>query len=383
MSFVDIFPSVETKELVKLEYPEKNFQYVPNNTTLYAFVLYMTSQNIIYYKRVDHNKEKFHKHLLFVGKEAKEFHRDSIDPFAINWLSIATRYKRPVIEFQRSNVDIRAGYKFDQNKFLVKGFFTFGQRTVEMGTAHVIQTLNVPLLFYIMDQTSVKIQMKRTPRLFPCDELHLYDRSVLGPNEIFRIPSGTTYLIFAPQKTFFSLDIVNENLHFKVPFIDPLLNRKTSLFYELPPPRTPYIEEQSSNEIMVQQFFQPCIQDTAQQFFPPQHFIQETAEQFIQETTEQFIQPQIILEENQYFYEPKKIKIVAPNFIEHYQSLKYREMPDPRCYILQNSSYENSPLDLSMGKNFDELITTDKIVENTKLEELVKALEQSCSEYDI
>ena len=123
---------------------------------------------------------------------------EKFEPKSIKWNKIQKQLSQPPSEYsKRKNADPRLGFNL-KNEYLVKYAFTFGLKTVEQGTAHLIQTLNVPLILYIPPQKEV---VNSPDGLFPTDKMNSFIRITLKQNTAYRVSAETKYILFSTQKT--------------------------------------------------------------------------------------------------------------------------------------------------------------------------------------
>ncbi|GBM36641.1 hypothetical protein AVEN_221918-1 [Araneus ventricosus] len=107
------------------------------------------------------------------------------------------------------------GFCWDDGRtFLVKAFFTFGQRTVPMDWVHVHITTDAPILFYRYDPEQAESRFRQRFRVldrrFHTNDEFLYDRFVLQPVTTYGVTAGTTYCIVTVEKTLLSVWVVPE-----------------------------------------------------------------------------------------------------------------------------------------------------------------------------
>ena len=139
---VDIFPKYVSENVNRLQYPEKSFKFWGYDARIKPFILFLNEDDIVYYLKNPLNKQS-QDAIIQIGKKCQSV--DKFDPKCINWSRIKNKLSQPPIDKMRKNADLRLGFKLD-NTYLVKFSFTFGLRTVRKGTAHLIQTLNAPLM---------------------------------------------------------------------------------------------------------------------------------------------------------------------------------------------------------------------------------------------
>lgn len=130
-------------------------------------------------------------------------------PERISWERILKRLDRGT-SHRRINTDTRQSFKWDEHIFLVKGLFTFGQRTVPDNLFHVYQTTEAPILFFLLPPT-VQHAFVRDFSLNVPDQFR-YKRFILQPHQRYVIPSNTTYVLVTVQKTLFSVHVVAEHV---------------------------------------------------------------------------------------------------------------------------------------------------------------------------
>ncbi|GBM36411.1 hypothetical protein AVEN_17371-1 [Araneus ventricosus] len=129
-------------------------------------------------------------------------------PRKVHFEKLEERFSRPVQRGLR-NTDVRAGFGWDDHTFLVKAYFTFGQRTVPQGHQHLFQTTDSPVLFYKLNNvgspnSSFRVQDKWFHRL----DQYVYDQYVLQPHSTYAVPEYTTYAILTVQKSLFSVHVL-------------------------------------------------------------------------------------------------------------------------------------------------------------------------------
>ncbi|GBN63583.1 hypothetical protein AVEN_129333-1 [Araneus ventricosus] len=128
-------------------------------------------------------------------------------PRKVNFEKLEERFSRPVQRGLR-NTDVRAGFCWNDHEFLVKAYFTFGQRTVPKGQVHLYQTTDAPMLFYKLNDglhnSSFRVEDKWFHRL----DQYIYDQFVLQPHCTYAVPEYTTYTILTVQKTLFCVHVL-------------------------------------------------------------------------------------------------------------------------------------------------------------------------------
>ena len=216
MNALDIFPRYVSENVKKLQYPEKYFKYWANDENIKPFLLFLNKDDIVYYLKQPMNKQCFDA-ILQIGKKCQSV--DKFDPKCINCCRIKHKLSQSPIDKMRKNADHRLGFKLN-NTYLVKYSFRFGLRTVEQGTAHLIQTLNAPLILYILPKKLGRV--KNEQKLFPTNELHLYTQSQLMPKFSLSGSSGhQIYIIFNTKKTILAL--TSFQMILKYPFLQKIL----------------------------------------------------------------------------------------------------------------------------------------------------------------
>ena len=341
---VDIFPREFSETVHQLSYAEKNFKFWANDPDIKTFILFVNDLDIVYYSKRPLNEQAM-LNVTQIGKECRKFGK--FYPKKINWNKIGQKLKQPPVDEMRKNADHRLGFKL-RNTFLVKAYFTFGLRTVEKGTAHVIQTLKVPLIIYVCPQ-----RLKgKAEKSFPYTDLHMFDMSILLPNGIYRIPPGVRYVLFTTQKNYFSLDLVPEDMEL-TNCVDPIRHKVTKIpgLYDRPP-KTPYIEEtpQSKNndeddEGDFYEFFESN-PFKAPLPAPPETTISKPIEPSSQQITYLLIpqNPPPILE--------RKIVLASPEFVKNYHFLLSKKIEeDPIVKFVPSAGPDPEPLDLSISNN--------------------------------
>ena len=198
-------------------------------------------------------------------------------------------------------------------------------------TAHLIQTLNVPLVIFFVPPQARRLKCV-AEKTFLQNEIHIYNKRIFLANKAYRIPSGHKYVLFSTQVNFFSLDVVDEGLDIPSDYINPIKTVVTKLPYTIErPPQTPYIEEEE-REITIS-FSQPLQ-------LPP-----NSPPQIVEEVpiVEEPMEVVTNLEKN--------IVLVSPDFMAHFQSvMKKREMTDPYALKIVNDGPNPEPLDLSLPR---------------------------------
>ncbi|GBO18929.1 hypothetical protein AVEN_46090-1 [Araneus ventricosus] len=129
-------------------------------------------------------------------------------PRKVHFEKLEERFSRPVQRGLR-NTDVRAGFCWNDHTFLVKAYFTFGQRTVPQGHQHLFQTTDAPVLFYKLNNvgssiSSFRVQDKWFHRL----DQYVYDQYVLQPHSTYAVPEYTTYAILTVRKSLFSVHVL-------------------------------------------------------------------------------------------------------------------------------------------------------------------------------
>lgn len=139
--------------------------------------------------------------------ELQSIHDTTQRPY-LPWSVAVAVLKRPLSPrlYQRTFFRIQNAF------FLTKKFFTFGQRTVQQGTFHLIQMGDCFLNLFIRERRCCR----KRPKYFFDREETLYQRTVLLPNHIYSIPSGTVYILYSTSKSFFSVHILQN--HVALPF---------------------------------------------------------------------------------------------------------------------------------------------------------------------
>lgn len=241
----DIFPKYLSPRVETLiDYPTSGSMLLRHNVIF--FCLYMEDKKIYYQERrvTPRVKGSFKEH----ERAARTF--DRLRPSKINWSRVLNCYGRDP-DTNLTNADVRTGFRAGSD-FLVKANFTFGLRFVEPGTAHVVQTLRVPLLFYLREPDSVRLRHARKDRgYFPHRTLQFYDRRILLPSKRYRVPPGTLYVLFSTQKNFFRFDVVGEDCRLGFETEDPVAERVVRMpgMYDVPV-KTPYVEDDPCEETL-------------------------------------------------------------------------------------------------------------------------------------
>lgn len=124
---------------------------------------------------------------------------------------IINQLKKPIIS-NRTNADPRSFYTY-KNKYLVNKNFTLGVTSVDENEWHLIQTTEVPLIFYHLkncnaEEGTLKPEYENNSTKF-----------VLQPNRTYIIKPRKKYIIVSTAKTYFSFK--------KIP-VNTLLNLKIS-----------------------------------------------------------------------------------------------------------------------------------------------------------
>ncbi|GBM64235.1 hypothetical protein AVEN_167261-1 [Araneus ventricosus] len=128
-------------------------------------------------------------------------------PRKVHFEKLEERFSRPVQRGLR-NTDVRVGFCWNDHTFLVKAYFTFGQRTVPQGQKHVYQTTDAPVLFYKLKDGSSNSSFRVQECWFHRLDQYVYDQYVLQPHSTSAMPELTTYAILTVQKTLFSVHVL-------------------------------------------------------------------------------------------------------------------------------------------------------------------------------
>ena len=104
-------------------------------------------------------------------------------------------------------------------------------------TAHLIQTLNVPLVIFFVPPQARRLKCV-AEKTFLQNEIHIYNKRIFLANKAYRIPSGHKYVLFSTQVNFFSLDVVDEGLDIPSDYINPIKTVVTKLLYTIERPDT-------------------------------------------------------------------------------------------------------------------------------------------------
>jgi len=204
---VDIFPSVKSTRVSLIRRPKdvKDFKTIFNSTRVIPTKAYLENGKL-YYENVSVNG--LAHHFNFVGKQSVNFYEAKFRPKSLAWEDVAQRLQRE--RRGKKNADVRLSFRFDQNTFLVKKYFTFGRRWVEPGTQHVFQTTDVPLLFFVLKSQFVE-KPKLANRTFVPEDRSKYRRFILMPNSQYVVNSNTHYVLITTQQALFSVDVIDKN----------------------------------------------------------------------------------------------------------------------------------------------------------------------------
>ncbi|KAG8172963.1 hypothetical protein JTE90_016950 [Oedothorax gibbosus] len=199
MSVQDIFPD---KVVDQFEFLNYNKDYWKNHlANVTAHISFQESDHKIHHltlKQDWHARWIDHFHRVLNGShEENEFEPKG----TIDWGNIENRLKKDPRR-GLTHADMRLLFRLD-NMYLVKYGFTFGHLKVKSGTQHVIQTSFAPILYYELPKKDALAS-----RAFVSYYRLQYQRYILPPHGIFRVPEGTRYLLMSVQKTIFSVDVL-------------------------------------------------------------------------------------------------------------------------------------------------------------------------------
>lgn len=202
-----MFPDGLSTSVSRLRYPD--FKTTPFR----AYVYHLNERRKVCFKPLT-VQQAVCRHMLRLAERCKSFNGDVVER---PWCAMERILMRPPLPEHRNNLDRRAVYRFSGNTFLVAPTFSFGQRTVERGTQHVIQLLEVPLAIY--HHTTLQ---RRDGAL---ENQERYCQTYLRPHQNYRVPAGTVYVLYAIHVCLFALDIVPEDEEMSFVCVDPITSR--------------------------------------------------------------------------------------------------------------------------------------------------------------
>lgn len=214
---VDIFPARISLNVSKLSHPgsTKNFKLIFGNQKVQLSIPVIINNTLFYklkewnLKRIDHFAKTGHASTI-----VNEF-----KPEQVSW-NYVKRQLREKTEENQKNANVRFCFHYD-NIFLVKAFFTFGQRRAEPGKWHIYQTSHAPMLFYVLRSGKrISKEFDRNKAFCVADQSK-YDSCILQPISRYKVTSDYVYVILTLQKTLFSLDVVKEGTFLPFECQDP------------------------------------------------------------------------------------------------------------------------------------------------------------------
>jgi len=388
----------------------KDFRRIFGSTEVIPSKAYL-EQCKIYYEQVEING--LEGHFSLIGKKSINFNKAEFHPRSLAWQDVAQRLKR---ERQgKKNADVRLSFRFDHNMFLVKRYFTFGLRWVMPGTRHVVQTTNVPLLFFALKYehvekaSVVREKLSKINRTFIPEDRMKFRQFILMPNQQYVIASNTQYIIVTTQQTLFSVDVVDKSTPLPFECLSPLttkewifkpkyamtpcVDRMTDAELMPPPPSDVFHAMISIQPVEIEPtFVEPTFVETIvpdlvlptetvvtenfaiETFTEPAETSSEPAD--VAETTaETSTAEPAEIETAETFTAAPPAKRMRLDFVSVYQELTKKEYPDPKM-DWENTTQDETvkPLDLSLKYlEFDDWLNDD--MENAQsFEELFNTL---------
>ena len=208
MSSHDIFPE-KSDDFELLNY-NKDYWTLKYLSDVSAYISYRRAKchRVYHMDLKDGWQSRWQQHFERLLKESHEENgfetKDRMD-----WNNVERRLDRDPRR-GLNNADLRLLFRLD-NMYLVKHGFTFGQWLVDPGHQHVIQTSFAPMLYYELigkdHPSDVTIRRKLSSR-----HCLKYERFILPPHGIYRVPEGTRYVLMAVQKTLFALNVIDKNI---------------------------------------------------------------------------------------------------------------------------------------------------------------------------
>jgi hypothetical protein len=232
--FRDYFPSHVTCEIESVQQcTKKMFETYWNEGNVRMFTLVLIGMEIAMLDPID-AVSKHKKNFLRTVKSAKKVNLPSSNK--ISWDRVQMRLANQ-IGGEKKNCDSRSSYRIGTNRFLVKKYFTFGERSVPSDRVHLVETTEAPMLVYRSKQNAIS-----SDRKFCALEQKLYERYVLQPSTTYLFPEHTTYLLIAVQPSFFSLHVTfkGTNAEGSYPFREKYYLDDPTRLVVAPP--TPYHE---------------------------------------------------------------------------------------------------------------------------------------------
>ncbi|KAF8795502.1 hypothetical protein HNY73_003346 [Argiope bruennichi] len=201
----DIFPSrIITKPSEWLRY-DLTFNAQRNVFPMYsqAFVSWMptlaNSHKKIYYQfyeKTENVKDNEYRNLRATESVAE------VRP--IVWHNVIKKLQKPLVKSK--NCDQRMCFRY-KTIFLVKCYFTFGLRTVNVDEYHLIQTGKSPIVFYKQRREKTLNVPQRSMNM-PQNQ---FDTFTLEPETLYYVSKETNYVLMAYQKSFYAIDVVSKD----------------------------------------------------------------------------------------------------------------------------------------------------------------------------
>lgn len=225
----------------------------------------------------------------------------------------------------RRNTDTRVSFRWD-NVFLVKSKFTFGQRTVQAGTYHVLQLTYVPLLLYHSPHASAE----KKDGLLEVEDQQRYVRTLLQPHETFVLKPGTVYVLMAYQKCLFTMDVLTSPVRGIDPTIQdivPLEMTQEEMMYLVPASREMAQEEMmylvpASLEMVQKEIVDPASREMVQKemMVPASRELVPAQEEMMVPASREMVPLDIVKEETMDFSDDRYIDFSDLEFDEYNQS---------------------------------------------------------------
>ncbi|GBO36509.1 hypothetical protein AVEN_263971-1 [Araneus ventricosus] len=205
-----MFPDQIVASAPTLHHPRSK-DYFLQLTNVTVFSLKLHDQLLKFYPLLQGTPKTWSNEVLrdnFVRTAMESSKIAPFQPRKVHFEKLQERFSRPVQRGLR-NTDVRAGFCWNDHTFLVKAYFTFGQRTVPQGHQHLFQTTDAPVLFYKLNNvgspnSSFRVQDTWFHRL----DQYVYDQYVWQPHSIYAVPEYTTYAILTVQKSLFSVHVL-------------------------------------------------------------------------------------------------------------------------------------------------------------------------------
>lgn len=346
----DVFPSqIHDSSAIKKLPKDPIFKDIMSNFEIFPFIIFLDGKHV-YYKRVAWNS-RYEKHFQDTGTSYLKS-QNAVEEKS--WSSAAKKLRKDCSDNLRKNIDSRTGFKYNYNYFLVKCCFTLGQRQVEPGTCHLYQIGAVQMVLYFLDKLA-QLKIKFENKSFPVDKQFQFSKRFLRPRQNYFLPEGTVYVLYAVNKSFFSVHILKSDAPLPFPATNPLYEASSrpdpvDYLYRRPV-ATPMIEE-------------AVLEDSVGPTRDPQEPCSSTAP--LDDPVLLQLDSGRLITENMLMPPPpapthhvitiasipidKTVKVVSPDIVQWYHDrFKYKEYTYPKEQIVDLGLCD-PPLDLTYGE---------------------------------